>query len=132
MLGSGSANTLLISAALAAVDQFELTFVILDDFNADPAQLVPDDLLVRQIRDLKALHARLYGQSMPCTCKGATWIRIMRCSRHRLLLGSLRFRWCCHQSTLMLTMWSLSNCAFLTHPCVPTVCLCRKPGLTCQ
>eukprot|EP00435_Cladocopium_sp_Y103_P014298 s1780_g3.t1 len=72
MSGSTRANSLLINAALAATDHFHLPWIIMGDFNADPASLVPEDLEDRQVTDLKALHVSLTGFPMPPTCKGIT------------------------------------------------------------
>ena len=72
MSGSVRANQLLLQAALNATSHFDLPYVIMGDYNADPYSLLPDELRDRNLVDLRKIYTKLHGGTMPATCKSVT------------------------------------------------------------
>eukprot|EP00438_Fugacium_kawagutii_P030139 Skav208655 [mRNA] locus=scaffold3489:130348:135513:+ [translate_table: standard] len=75
---SGNANATaftvdLVQQALHMVDQVQLPYLIMGDFNMDPLRsALADELSSRNVRDLDFLHRQLYNSPLPPTCKGVT------------------------------------------------------------
>ena len=67
-------NNMLLQAAIEATEGLPLPTLIAGDFNCDVTQLPSYDALrFKGFADLRTLHERQYGSSMPPTCKEATW-----------------------------------------------------------
>lgn len=63
----------LLGIALQALDQVNLPYMILGDFNLGPMNCpLTDTFRQRNMKDLSFLHRELFHSEMPMTCKGAT------------------------------------------------------------